>query len=347
MAFRMSVFLDTLENRPTSRRPVWFMRQAGRYLPDYRRVRAEAGDFLSLCADAERSAEVTCQPVEILGVDAGIIFSDILTIPMSLGMDLELIEGTGPVFPKPLTGPDDCAGDRPEYLEQTYAAIRLASNRLGDTPLIGFCGSPWTLLAYMVEGRGSKTFSKAKTFLAERPAEAREILDRLTDSCIRHLKAQVAAGCQAVQIFDTWGGLLDPADFALFDRPDLERLAGALEGDGVPTTVFCKGVSDWGALANLPARCLGVDWSWNLGDVRTLVGPDKILQGNLDPASLCGPVGAMETKLRALIEAHGPEGRHIINLGHGVTPDARVETVRAFVTRAQQLSAEMMAGREA
>ncbi|MGE4159690.1 MAG: uroporphyrinogen decarboxylase [Planctomycetota bacterium] len=351
----MSVFLDTLEGRKVSRRPLWIMRQAGRYLPQYKATRAKAGNFLALCGNPTLAAEVTCQPVELLGVDAAILFSDILLVPQAMGFELKFGEGEGPSFPVTLDpSKPRWAGDRtfaqgfmPESvsskLPHVYEAIRLCRARLGATPLIGFAGSPWTLFAYLAQGRHEEGFPRAKQLLWQEPAFSKDVLEVLTDAVIEHLSAQARAGVQCVQVFDSWGGLLDRADFRQWSAPYLSRVAMALEELGVPVIMYCKGGE--GAFEDLlpnPARCLGVDWTVDMGRARSKAGPRRILMGNVDPLVLTMDEGTARRKLRECLQAHGREGGHILNLGHGITPEASPELVKKFVLWAREEGERLM-----
>jgi len=341
-----SLLLDTINGKQCSRRPVWFMRQAGRYLPDYKAVRAKAGNFMTLCQSPEMASEVTCQPVEILGVDAAIIFSDILVIPVAAGMELNFVEGEGPQFKTPLPQCGLKDYNSKNSLSYVYEAIKASVRRLPtNIPLIGFCGSPWTLFAYMVQGSGSKDFSKAKSLLWSDPTFSQNTIDFLTNKIIEHLELQVEAGAKVVQVFDTWGGLLDTQDYRQFCFKPMKKISTYFALKQIPVVLFTKGSGSYlSELSKTGAPILGVDWTVSLDKARKIVGEDTVLQGNLDPIALCSSKELMQNKLKKLLLDHGPKGRHIVNLGHGVTPQANLETVKSFVYSAQEMSERLMAG---
>jgi uroporphyrinogen decarboxylase len=341
-----SILMDTINALPCTRRPVWFMRQAGRYLPEYRAVREKAGDFMSLCHDTDAASEVSCQPVEILGVDAAIIFSDILVIPVAAGMDLSFVAGEGPQFAKTLPEIDLQDYDSAKSLSYVYEAIEKSVARIPkDIPLIGFCGSPWTLFAYMVQGRGSKDFARAKNLLWQDPEFAHKTIDFLTNKVIEHLTLQVQAGAQVIQVFDTWGGLLDVEDYRNFSFKALKKIATHFSLKKIPVILFTKGSGAYlPELSKTGAPILGVDWTVTMDRAREIVGEDTVLQGNMDPAVLCGDKEHMRVKLKKLLLDHGPRGGHIVNLGHGVTPEANLDTVKDFIVSAKEYSSQLMAG---
>ncbi len=338
------LFLRAARGETTERPPVWLMRQAGRILPEYRAVRAKMGGFKELVETPEFAAEVTIQPVELLGVDAAIIFSDILVVPEAMGLPYEMVEAKGPRFPRAIRSAADVAALRgPEaetHLRYVLDAIRLTKTALaGRVPLIGFAGAPWTILAYMVEGSGSKTFSTARRLLAEHPALAHDLLQRITDVTIDYLRAQVRAGADVVQVFDSWAGILGPDTYAAFSQPYLAQITAALGAadavtstPAVPVTVFALGA--WFAtasLATLPGvRTVGLDWHHDPAAVRRLVGPTVTLQGNLDPAALYGSFDSIRQETRKMLAAFRG-GPHIANLGHGVYPDTDPDKVRCFI----------------
>jgi uroporphyrinogen decarboxylase len=330
------LFLRACQGEAVERPPVWMMRQAGRYLPEYRAVRQTA-DFLSMVRTPELATEVTVQPVDILGVDAAIIFSDILVIPDAMGMDLSVDEGVGPRFADPIRTDadlarlvDPLAEGRLEYL---FDALRMTRRALdGRVPLIGFCGAPWTLAAYMIEGQGTKSFAVAKRMLAAEPARAHALLGRLADATGRFLVAQAAAGAQAVQIFDSWAGALSPEDFRAFDLPYLARTARLARESGVPVIVFAPGAG-W-ALEQIAeatgADVIGIDWHTEAASARARLGSTQALQGNLDPTWLYAAPDEIRRRTRAMLSAFAP-GPHIANLGHGILPDVPVAHARAFI----------------
>jgi len=310
------------------------MRQAGRILPEYRALRSHFPDFKAFVKTPEAAAEATLQPVDALGVDAAIVFSDILVVPEALGLDYEMVEAKGPRFPITIGSEADVlALEHPETaaerLQYVYDAIRMSKVALQDrVPLIGFAGAPWTLLAYMVEGGGSKTFSKARRFLMQEPKAAHQLLQRLTDTTIAYTRRQVAAGANLIQIFDSWAGELTPAQYEVFALPYLMQIGAALEG--IPRTVFAKGA--WfamEALVRLPYDVVGVDWNWSPAEARRVAGQGKVLQGNLDPCALYAHPDTIRGLTVGMIESMGRP--HIANLGHGVYPDTPLEGVRAFV----------------
>lgn len=329
-----SLFLRAALGETTERPPVWLMRQAGRILPQYRALRSRFPDFKAFVKTPEAAAEATIQPVDELGVDAAIIFSDILVVPEAMGLDYEMIEAKGPRFTKTIENQQDVAwldsgAAAAERLNYVYDALRITKTALaGRVPLIGFAGAPWTILAYMVEGSGSKTFSKARRMLYAEPLLAHALLQKITDTTIAYLRQQVAAGVDLLQLFDSWAGELPPAHYREFAVPYLRQICEALPE--VPKTVFAKGA--WFALedlAELPCQVIGLDWNTAPDFARAATGGTKILQGNLDPCTLYADTKTIEKETLAMIRAFG--GRHIVNLGHGVYPDTPLDGVRAFV----------------
>ena len=329
------LLLRAARGQATERTPVWLMRQAGRILPEYRAVRERLSGFKALVETPEAAAEVTVQPVDLLGVDAAIIFSDILVVPEAMGCTYEMEERRGPVFPNPIRSVAQAeavrVADPAESLAYVPAAIRLAKQQLaGRVPLIGFCGAPWTLLAYMVEGSGSKTFSRARALLVNEPATAHAILDKITQTSIAYLQAQVEAGADLVQIFDSWAGILSPALYNEFSLPYISHIAHAL-APNAPVTVFAKGA--FFALPQLAAsgaNVVGIDWNTPPSMARQLCGPAVSLQGNLDPAVLLGPANYVRHNTKTMLADFG-QGSYIANLGHGVYPETDPDMVRVFV----------------
>jgi uroporphyrinogen decarboxylase len=331
------LFLRACRGRPVERPPVWMMRQAGRYLPEYRAVRARS-DFLTMVRTPELAVEVTLQPVDLLGVDAAIIFSDILVVPQAMGMTLTVEEGTGPRFHDPVQSPRDLDRlrdvDPEQELRYVLDALRLARSRLaGRVPLIGFAGAPWTLMSYMVEGAGTKAFTKAKRFLVEQPRSAHALLERLAALVGRFLAAQVQAGAQAVQLFDSWAAALGPRDFREFALPYLAESVRVAKGAGAPVIAFAPGAG-W-ALEEIAdvtgADVIGVDWETDAGEARRrLEGRGVALQGNLDPTWLYADPAVIRERTHAMLDAFGGAG-HVANLGHGILPDVRVAHAKAFV----------------
>ena len=331
------LFLRACRREPVERPPVWMMRQAGRYLPQYRAVRARA-DFLTMVRTPELAVEVTLQPVDLIGVDAAIIFSDILVVPQAMGMRLTVEEGTGPRLHDPLRTPADLDRLREvspgRDLGYVLDAVRLARTSLaGRVPLIGFAGAPWTLMSYMVEGSGTKTFSLAKRFLVEHPRSAHALLERLAAVVGRFLVAQVEAGAQAVQLFDSWAAALGPRDFREFALPYLAETVRLVRGAGAPVIAFAPGAG-W-ALEEIVqvtgADVVGVDWQTDAAEARRrLAGRPVALQGNLDPTWLYAEPGVIRDRTHAMLDAFGGVG-HVANLGHGILPDVPVAHAKAFV----------------
>ena len=312
---------------------MWIMRQAGRYLPEYRAIRQKV-DFLTLCKTPELAAEVTIQPVDILGVDAAILFADILLPLEAMGAELVFAKGDGPTFPQPVRTREDVARLRSpevgETLGYVFDAMRLVRRELdGRVPVLGFGGTPWTLAAYLVEGGGSRHFEHLLAWSYGDPQGLGLLLDRIADTSIAYLKGQIAAGAQALQLFDTWGGLLDLDRWRSVALPPLRKVAAALQGQ-VPLIYYLNGGSHLlPGLAELPVDVLSVDWRQPLSDVRKVTG-SRVLQGNLDPAALLAPIPEIERRTTALIE-QGRGGGHIVNLGHGILPMVPVENAKAFV----------------
>jgi uroporphyrinogen decarboxylase len=331
------LLLRALRSESVERPPVWMMRQAGRYLPEYRAVRAKS-DFLTMCRTPELAVEVTLQPLDLVGVDAAIIFSDILVVPEAMGMVLTLDEGIGPQFPSPIRSAADLARlssvDPNDGLSYVLDAIRLARREIGNrVPLIGFAGAPWTLAAYMVEGKGTKQFAIAKRMLFEQPSLAHSLLERLAVAVGDYLVAQVAAGAQALQLFESWAGALGPAEFREFCIPYLARIAAQVRPTGVPLIVFAPGAG-WalGEIAEATgAQAIGVDWHTSPTDARRQCAPHGVaLQGNLDPCALYAAPAEIRRRTHEMIAAFGPIG-HVANLGHGILPDVPPAHARAFI----------------
>ncbi|RMF68098.1 MAG: uroporphyrinogen decarboxylase [Calditrichaeota bacterium] len=318
------------------RTPVWIMRQAGRYLPEYQKVRAKA-DFLTLCHTPELAAEVSLQPVDIVGVDAAIIFSDILVIPEAMGMALQFHEGRGPVFDNPLRSEQDIAGlsaaDAAEKLSFVFEAIKLLRRELaGRVPVIGFAGAPWTLAAYMVEGSGSREFVQIKTLLYNRPEILHRLLEKLSVAVADFLVGQVEAGADVVQIFDSWAGILTPESYRTFSLPYIRRVVRRLKEKDVPVIVFARDAGhSVERLADTGADVLSISWREDLAEMKKRVNGRVALQGNLDPCALFAPVAQIRTEARRVLENAGEGTGHIFNLGHGILPQTPVEHARAMV----------------
>ena len=341
-------FLRALAKQPVSHTPVWLMRQAGRYLPEYRAVRARAGGFLDLCKNTELATEVTLQPIDRFGLDAAILFSDILTVPDAMGLGLYFAEGEGPKFARPLQSEADIAAlqvpdmAKLRYVFDTVSSIRRALN--GRVPLIGFAGSPFTLACYMVEGGGGKEFRQIKTLLYRRPELLHRILNITAQAVTAYLNEQIAAGAQAVQIFDTWGGLLSDAAFPEFSLAYMRQIIGGLtrehESRRVPVILFTKGGGQWLELmAESGADALGLDWTVNLGQARQRVGGQVALQGNFDPAALFGTPESVRAEVRRILHSYGEGSGHVFNLGHGISQHTDPENVQALVDAVREYSA--------
>jgi len=317
------------------RTPVWVMRQAGRVLAPYRAVRQQAGNFINLVKTPELAAEVTIQPVDILGVDAAILFSDILVVPEAMGLPYTMDEGRGPWFENTIRSEKDLlqlsSAPVTDHLAYVTDAIGLIKRDLnGRVPLIGFAGAPWTIFCYMVEGRGSKTFSLSRAMLQRDPNLAHDLLSRIADATIQYLKAQVEAGVDMLQLFDSWAGILNSEVYNVFIMPYMHRICEAMK-DTVPLTVFAKGAFfSLKELSDLPCNTIGLDWHTSASWARQVVGEDKTLQGNLDPAVLYGSFEQIKTQTHAMLDAFG-EQRHIANLGHGVYPDIDAEHLKCFI----------------
>jgi uroporphyrinogen decarboxylase len=318
------------------RTPVWIMRQAGRYLPEYRAVREKA-DFLTMCKTPDLAAEVTIQPVDIIGVDAAIIFSDILVIPEAMGMALEMHEGKGPIFHNPIRTEEDAKKLKriePERdLKYVLKAVNLTKKLLdGRVPLIGFSGSPWTLLTYMVEGRGSKNFAQVKRLIYNNPKLAHKLLSQIADAAAEYLSAKIEAGVNAVQIFDTWGGILSQHDFKEYSLPYIEQVIAKIKRLNEPVIVFAKGVHyGLSELAGCGADVLGLDWTMDIGEARKTAGDKTALQGNLDPTVLYADIDVIKNETRRVLGEFGEGTGHIFNLGHGILPDTDPEKAKALV----------------
>ncbi len=330
-----SLFIKACRKEKTERTPVWIMRQAGRYLPEYRAIR-EKYDFLTMCKTPELASEVTIQPIDIIKTDAAILFSDILVIPEAMGMKLDIIESKGPVFDNPISQVSDIdkleTESVLERLNYVLEAVKLTKQKLNDrVPLIGFSGSPWTLACYMVEGKGSKNFDVIKSFIYQEPQAAHKLLQILADSVVEYLNAKIKAGCDAVQIFDTWASILSPSDFEEYSLKYMRYICENLETDGKPVIVFAKGLSSYKEIAKLNCDALGVDWIRNIGDVRTEINSSKALQGNLDPITLFAPKEKIRQETERVLKSYGEGNGHIFNLGHGITPKTPVENVQYFV----------------
>jgi uroporphyrinogen decarboxylase len=329
--------------------PVWMMRQAGRYLPEYREARARAGSFLTLCKTPELACEVTLQPLARFPLDAAILFSDILTVPDAMGLGLYFVEGEGPRFERPVRTQKDILNLRSPDPEQELGyvmnTVRLVRRELvGQVPLIGFAGSPWTLATYMVEGGASKDYALVKGMLFDRPDLLHRLLTLTTQNVLAYLNAQIAAGAQAVMIFDTWGGILSPSCYQAFSLHYMERIVCGLtrqhEGRRVPVILFTKGGGQWlEMMAQTGCDALGLDWTTNLADARKRVGDKVALQGNLDPCALYASPERIRREVTAVLADFGPGNGHVFNLGHGIHPQVDPEHARVMVEAVHELSA--------
>jgi len=337
-----NLLIDTLNGHTTERPPVWMMRQAGRYLPEYMKLREKYG-FFERCQTPELAAEITIQPVDIVGVDAAILFSDILVVPQAMGLEVQLIESKGPLLPEPIKTAADLkrirVPDVNETLHYVFDAVKLIKQELnGRVPLIGFAGAPWTLLCYMVQGKGSKTFDEAKIFCYTQPELAHQLLQMITDTTIAYLKGQVKAGADTVQIFDSWGGLLSKSDFENISLKYIRQIVEALK-DEVPVIIFAKGA--WHSLESMAAtgaHGLGIDWCIEPGMARKFAGDTVTLQGNFDPAKLLSPIPVIKKEVKQMLKAFGGK-KHIANLGHGILPNVPVDHARAFVDAVKEFGA--------
>jgi len=341
-------FLRALLRQDVDRTPIWMMRQAGRYLPEYRATREQAGSFLDLCKNAELACEVTMQPLRRYPMDAAILFSDILTIPDALGLGLYFEEGEGPKFRKTVRSEEDLAGlssfkaaDDLSYVMNAVSTIRSELN--GSVPLIGFSGSPWTLATYMVEGGASKDFRRVKAMAYDRPQLMHQLLALLADAVADYLVEQIRAGAQAVQIFDTWGGSLSAAGYKEYSLKYMQRVISRLpsevEGRKVPVIVFTKGGGQWlPAIADCGAQAVGIDWTTDIASARTQIGGQVALQGNMDPAMLYASPARIREEVATILAGYGHGSGHVFNLGHGITPEVNPDHVTAFVDAVQELS---------
>lgn len=335
MKFDNDLILRAARGESIERYPVWLMRQAGRILPEYRAVRAELSGFKELVETPERAAEVTVQPVDLLGVDAAIIFSDILVVPEAMGLTYEMVEKKGPWFNQTISCEEELkfaetGFDIEDRLGYVLEAIKLTNKELdGRVPLIGFAGAPWTIFCYMTEGQGSKTFSKARKILYTNPTLAHELLNRITEVTIQYLKAQIKAGAHMVQVFDSWAGILGDKQYAEFGLKYINKITEAI--NEVPVTLFAKGAYNAVAdLAKMDCNTIGVDWNMKIDDVRNVVGDTRTLQGNLDPCALYATHKEVETLTTNMLDSFKSK-RHIVNLGHGVYPDVDPEKVKTFI----------------
>lgn len=342
-------YLRALLRQPVDKTPVWIMRQAGRYLPEYREVRAKAGDFMTLCTTPEMACEVTLQPLRRYDLDASIIFSDILTIPDAMGLGLHFVSGEGPKFNKVIRSASDIANlavpDMEDSLGYVMDAIRLTCREIdGKVPLIGFSGSPWTLACYMVEGGSSKDFAKVKGMMFDAPEQMHALLDVLAKSVIAYLNAQIAAGAQSIMLFDTWGGSLSQANYKQFSLSYMQQIVEGLtresEGRTVPVTLFTKGGGQWlEMMAETGVDAVGLDWTTDIAQARQRVGDKVALQGNMDPCVLYASADRVEQEVASVLAGFGyGDTGHVFNLGHGIHPTVNPDNMTRLVDSVHRLS---------
>lgn len=328
------LFLRALKGETVNRPPVWMMRQAGRYLPEFMALKKKY-DFFTRCRTPELAAEITVQPIDIIGPDAAILFSDILVIPQAMNIEVQMKDGIGPWLPDPIRTPAQVDQVIVPNIEETLGyvmeAIKLTKEQLNNrVPLIGFAGSPWTILCYAVQGQGSKSFDKAKEFCFTQPVAAHMLLQKITDTTIAYLKAKVAAGVNAVQLFDSWGGMLSPVDYQEFSWQYMQQIIDALKDE---TQVIAFGKGCWFALQEMSksgASALGIDWTCSARNARYLTGGNITLQGNFDPSRLLSPPSEIKNMVKQMIDEFGKD-RYIANLGHGILPNIPVDNAKAFV----------------
>lgn len=341
-------YLRALMKQPVDRTPVWVMRQAGRYLPEYREVRAKAGNFMTLCSTPELACEVTMQPLRRYDLDAAIIFSDILTIPDAMGLGLHFVSGEGPKFSSTIKTAADIKNltvpDMEDSLGYVMDAIRLTRREIdGKVPLIGFSGSPWTLACYMVEGGSSKDFAKIKGMMFDAPEQMHALLDILADSVIAYLNAQISAGAQAIMLFDTWGGSLSPENYQQFSLAYMQKIVAGLsrqsEGREVPVTMFTKGGGQWLEwMAETGVNAVGLDWTTDITRARQRVGDKVALQGNMDPCVLYASADRVEQEVAKILADYGQGSGHVFNLGHGIHPTVNPDNMARLVESVHRLS---------
>jgi uroporphyrinogen decarboxylase len=344
MAYKNDLILRALRGEIVERPPVWMMRQAGRYLPDYLKLKAKY-DFFTRVQTPELATEITLQPIDQVGVDAAIIFSDILVIPQAMGLEVTMEEGRGPALPKVMQTQQDIDALLTDGVEESLKyvtdALSLTKKELnGRVPLIGFAGAPWTILCYMVEGKGSKTWDKAKQFAYTQPALTHQLLQKITSITIAYLKAQLKAGADIVQVFDSWAGALSPEDFKTYAQPYLIQISDAVSTNG-PVILFPKGT--WHAIEDLSrssASGIGIDWTITPQQARAFAGDRVTLQGNFDPSKLLAPIPQIKKWVKQMIDGFGTQ-RYIANLGHGITPNVPVDHAKAFVDAVKEYSSPL------
>ena len=341
-------YINALLKKPVSRTPIWVMRQAGRYLPEYRATRKRAGDFLTLCKSPDLACEVTLQPIDRFDLDAAILFSDILTIPDAMDLGLYFTEGEGPKFSKPIKSLDDIdnlsrpdVGSKLSYVTDAVSVIKRSLN--GRVPLIGFTGSPWTLATYMVEGGSSKNFSKVKGLMYENPTHMHNLLDKLADTIIDYLNGQIEAGADSVMVFDTWGGLLNKNSYEEFSLRYMGKIVNGINrqynGKTVPVTLFTKGGGMWlEQIASTGCDGIGLDWTVELGDAQSRVGDKVALQGNLDPCVLYSSRDKIRSEVKNILSQYKGKTGHVFNLGHGISPDVNPDSMKTLVDSVHEFS---------
>ncbi|WP_458700874.1 uroporphyrinogen decarboxylase [Sulfurospirillum sp. 1307] len=334
------IFIDACLGKKTPYTPVWMMRQAGRYLPEYMEVRASAGDFLSLCKDPQKACEVTLQPVDILGVDAAILFSDILVVPMEMGMELKFVKGEGPLFPNPIETEEDldklCVEAAAKKLEYVYEAIKLIRGKLAaDKALIGFCGAPWTLATYMIEGKGTKTYAIVKKLIYTNPSLMHKLLDKVTQVIKLYMENQIKSGVDAVMIFDSWAAALEEDSYFEFSWNYMKEISSFLKEKypHIPVIMFPKGISGYLDRIDGNFDVFGVDWSTPIELAKEKLGDKYVLQGNMEPTRLYSKE-AIKDGIDKIVKVMKNE-RHIFNLGHGILPDIPVENAKYFIKEVQ------------
>jgi uroporphyrinogen decarboxylase len=347
-ALKNDRLIRALLRQPVDRTPVWIMRQAGRYLPEYRATRAKAGDFLTLCKTPELACEVTMQPLERFPLDAAILFSDILTIPDAMGLGLYFSEGEGPRFKRPVKSEKDIQAlgvpDPEQELGYVMDAVRLIRKELdGKVPLIGFSGSPWTLATYMVEGGSAKVFANTKALMYDRPDLMHQLLDTVSQSVIAYVNAQIAAGAQAIMIFDTWGGALNSQNYHEFSLAYMQKIVEGItrqvDGQQIPVVLFTKGGAQWlESIAATGCDAVGLDWTIEIGDARKRIGDKVALQGNMDPCVLYASPDRIRQEVKHILESYGHGTGHVFNLGHGIHPTIDPEHTAALVKAVHELS---------
>jgi len=347
-SLKNDTFIKALLKQPVEYTPVWMMRQAGRYLPEYREIREQAGSFMNLCTNPELACEVTLQPLRRFNFDAAILFSDILTIPDAMGLGLYFTEGEGPKFKNPVRSAADIKQlpipDPDIDLRYVVDAVRLIKNSLqGSVPLIGFSGSPWTLATYMVEGSSSKSFQKIKSLMFDQPSLLHVMLDKLAKAVAAYLNAQIEAGAQAVMLFDTWGGMLTTEDYVEFSLYYAKQVRALLktdvDGQKIPSILFTKGGGQWlEAMADAGYDALGLDWQTDIQQARNRVGSRVALQGNMDPVTLYAQPEIITEKVKVILNKYGAGSGHVFNLGHGILPDINPDYVKVMVDAVHQYS---------